>query len=114
MNDSDEHRVWLLARGQKWVIYSILLNFIVGALDRSHAVPGLAVQLLFAATAVLALVGVVRVCSGLGKTQNYKLLMMVLSFFPLINLASLIYLNSQANRHLRDAGYEIGLLGVKS
>lgn len=114
MSDPDEQQTWLLARGQKMVIYSILLNFIVGAMDRSHAVSSLTVQLLFVATAVLALVGVVNVCSGLGKTQNYKLLMMVLSFFPLINLASLIYLNSQANRHLRDAGYEVGLLGVKS
>jgi hypothetical protein len=45
---------------------------------------------------------------------NYKLLMMVLTFFPLVNLVALVYLNIQATRNLRAAGYEVGLLGVKS
>jgi len=35
MNESDEYLLSLAARGQKIVIYSILLNFVVGAMDRS-------------------------------------------------------------------------------
>ncbi len=114
MNESDEQLLSLAARGQKIVIYSILMNFIVGAMDRSHAVPAWVVQALFLGTAVLALLGVIRICSGLGKSQNYKLLMMVLAFFPLVNLVALVYLNIQATRNLRAAGYDVGLLGVKS
>lgn len=104
----------LAARGQKIVIYSILLNFVIGAMDRSQAVPPWVVQALFLGNAVLALLGVIRICSGLEKSQNYKLLVMVLSFFPLVNLVSLVYLNIQATRILRAAGYHVGLLGVKS
>jgi hypothetical protein len=114
MNESEEQLLSLAARGQKIVIYSILLNFVVGAMDRSHAVPAWLVQALFLGTAVLALRGVIRICSGLSKSQNYKLLMMVLTFFPLVNLVSLVYLNVRVSRSLRAAGYEVGLLGVKS
>lgn len=113
MNEPDEQLLSLAARGQKIVIYSILLNFIVGAMDRSQAVPAWVVQALFLGTAVLALRGVIGICSGLSKSQNYKLLMMVLTFVPLVNLVSLIYLSVRVTRSLRAAGYEVGLLGVK-
>jgi hypothetical protein len=36
--DSDELE-WLLSRGQKIVIYSILLNFVLRGLDQSHVAP---------------------------------------------------------------------------
>jgi hypothetical protein len=47
MKEPDEQLLSLAARGQKIVIYSILLNFIVGAMDRSQAVPAWVVQALF-------------------------------------------------------------------
>jgi hypothetical protein len=113
VHDSEE-LLELTARGQKIVIYSILLNFVVRAVDQSHAVPAVAVQALFFCTAVFSLMGVVKICSGLGKTQNQKLLFLTLSFFPFINLIALVYLNVQATRMLRDGGWRVGLLGAKS
>jgi len=106
-------RQWLAPRGQKIVIYSILLNFLLRAASRADALPDLVVEALYFCTAAYSLLGVVKICSGLGKTQNGKILFMVLSFFPLINLASLVYLSVKTTRMLRDAGWTVGLLGAK-
>ncbi len=106
-------REWLAARGQRILIWSILLNFLLSALSRAHAVPDLLVQSLYLAVAAWSLVGVVKICSGLAKGQNQKILFMVLSFFPLINLVTLLYLNAKTTRMLRDAGWSVGLLGAR-
>jgi hypothetical protein len=112
--DADlEERQWLASRGQKIVIYSILINFVLRAADQSQALPVIAIQALYFATATYSLLGVLKICSGLGKSQNRKILFMVLSFFPLINLVSLVYLNVKATRLLRDAGWTVGLFGAR-
>lgn len=106
-------RIWQVARGQKILIYCILLNFAFSAMERARALPELVMMCLYLLTAVWSLLGVVRICSGLDRSQGQKILFMVLSFFPLINLVSLVYLSMKATRMLRDAGWSVGLLGAR-
>jgi hypothetical protein len=110
--DSDELER-LLSRGQKIVIYSILLNFLLRGLDRGHVAPDGVIYGLYFCTAAYSLLGVLKICSGLRKSQGTKILFMVLSYFPLINLIALVYLNVQATRSLRQAGWTVGLLGAR-
>lgn len=110
--DSDELE-WLLSRGQKIVIYSILLNFVLRAFAQTHAAPDWVIYVLYFCTAAYSLLGVLKIGSGLQKSQGMKILFMVLSYFPLINLIALVYLNVQATRRLRQAGWTVGLLGAR-
>jgi hypothetical protein len=59
------------------------------------------------------MLGVVRICSGLQRSQGQKILFMVLTFFPVINLIVLVYLSVKATRLLREAGWSVGLLGAR-
>lgn len=112
--DIDPHeRHSLAAHGQKMVIRSILLNFVLRAVGQSHVLPALAVEALFMAVAIYSLMGVLKICSGIEKSQNQKILFMVLSFFPVVNLLTLLYLNFKVSKTLREAGWEVGLLGAK-
>jgi hypothetical protein len=103
----------LAAQGQKIAIYCIVLNFVLQSMGRSHALPDFALVVLYLCIAVYSLLGVVKICSGLGQSQGRKILFMVLSFFPLINLVSLVYLNVKVTRMLREAGWTVGLLGAR-
>jgi hypothetical protein len=104
---------WLVARGQKILIYSIILNFVLRALDRAQVFPDLVMLGLSLLLAAWSLLGVVRICSGLQRSQGQKILFMVLTFFPLINLVVLVYLSVKATRLLREAGWSVGLLGAR-
>ena len=111
--DDHEERCWLAASGQKIVIYSIIINFVLRSAEQAHVFSELVVNSLFFCTAAYSLLGVVKICSGLDKTQNQKILFMVFSFFPLINIVMLVYLSVKTSRMLRAAGWTVGLLGAK-
>jgi hypothetical protein len=65
------------------------------------------------AIAAWSLVGVVKICSALDRSQGAKLAYMALSFVPVANLVSLVVLNVRATRLLRAAGWTVGLLGAR-
>jgi len=104
---------WQVARGQKVLIHCIILNFVLRAVDRAQLFPDLVMLGFYMLTAAWSLLGVVRICSGLQRSQGQKILFMVLTFFPLINLIVLVYLSVKATRLLRDAGWSVGLLGAR-
>ncbi len=108
-----QERLVLASQGQKMVIHSFLLNMVLGAVERAHILSGLVLEALFICIAVYALTGVVRICSGLDKTQNEKLSYMVMSFFPLVNLVLFVYLSFKTSGVLREAGWTVGLLGAR-
>jgi hypothetical protein len=112
-DDEADERLALAAKGQKTVIYCIILNFVVSAIDRSHALAAFVVWALVVVICIYSLVGVLRICSGLDRSQNQKLLFMVLSFLPVINIVALVYLSVQTTRVLRAAGWRVGLLGAR-
>lgn len=109
----DDDRHWLLASGQKIMIYSILLNFLVRAVGSVRGIPDILLLILFACVALYAASGVVRICTGLGKSQGEKIAFMVMVFIPLVNLLGLLYLSSKATTLLRKAGWKVGLLGAR-
>ena len=111
--DDREEDLHLAARGQKLVIYSIVLNFLFGALTRSVALPDPVFLGLGLVVAGFNVYGVIKICSGLGKSQGSKLAFMMATSFPLINLVVLVFLSVQATRLLRSAGWEVGLLGAR-
>lgn len=101
------------ASGQKILIYSILLGFVVNAVARVGAHP-IVVLAFVAGLAFYSLVGVVRLGSGLGKSTGATIAFMVLSFVPLFNIVSWIVLSVQATRRMRAAGWSVGLLGARA
>jgi hypothetical protein len=103
----------MAASGQKIVIYSIVLTFVVRALLQGQAITPLIATVLAFSVAAYSLVGVVRICSALRKSQNQKLMYMALVCFPGVNLIALVVLNFKATALLRRAGWRVGLLGAR-
>jgi rubredoxin len=112
IDDPDELAA-LAASGQKIVIYSILLNFVVRAMLQGNVVAPLVAMVMAFAVAAYSLVGVLRICSALEKSQNQKLTFMALSCMPWLNLIALVILNAKATALLRAAGWRVGLLGAR-
>ncbi len=110
--DLDE-RLAAAAKGQRMVIHCILLNVLLGALERSNTLPAIVRLALSIGVAVYALVGLVRMCSGLDKSQGQKIVFMVLAFVPLVNLVALVVLSHQTSKLLRQSGWSVGLLGAR-
>lgn len=114
MDDLDEdERAELAARGQRILILSILLNLGLNGAQRSNAASPLVLAALGFVVAVWSLLGVVKICSALGRSQPAKLTYMALSFVPLVNLVSLVVLSVRATRLLRSAGWKVGLFGAR-
>ena len=111
--NAGEDDLHLAARGQKLVIYSILLNFLFTAVQRGASLPFPVLLVLAFVVTGFTVNGVVKICSGLGKSQGSKLAFMVAAVFPLINLVTLVFLSLKATKLLRSAGWEVGLLGAR-
>lgn len=108
-DDEDQDKA---AQGQKILIRSLLLGFVLNAMNRG-GVPPVIVLVLALLVTIYSLWGVVRLSSGLGKSTASTIAFMVLSFVPLGNLVVWIYLSVQASRRLRAAGWQVGLLGAR-
>lgn len=106
----DPEQARQLATGQKFVIGAMLGN--VAAASMQSAAPAL---LPFVALAglVLGLIGVLRLAKGLEIGLGARFGVVLLLMLPLINIIVLGLLNRSATRRLRDAGYSIGLFGVR-
>jgi hypothetical protein len=99
-----------VASGQKLIIYSILLNFV--GLAGQHSFGLLLILVLSVVVLVMSIVGIVRLCTGLGYSAGVMALCIIGSLIPVVNLIVLVVLSMQATRRLRDAGYKVGLLGA--
>jgi hypothetical protein len=111
--DHQEELAALAASGQKIVIYSILLTFVVRGMVQGNVVAPLVAMVMAFGVAAYSLVGVLRICSALEKSQNQKLMFMALSCMPWLNLVALVILNAKATALLRSAGWQVGLLGAR-
>jgi hypothetical protein len=98
-----------IASGQKLVIYAILVNLATIGLQ---VVIGQIAGLLGLASLVMSVVGIVRLGRGMGMAPVSRTFLVIAMFIPLINLITLLVLNSRATTHLRNAGYKVGLLGA--
>jgi hypothetical protein len=111
--DDPDELAALAASGQKVVIYSILLTFVVRGMVQGNVVAPLVAIVMAFSVAAYSLVGVLRICSALTKSQNQKLMFMALSCMPWLNLVALVMLNAKATALLRSAGWRVGLLGAR-
>ena len=102
-------RIEKVASGQKLIIYAILINIASILLQLAL---GPVAALLNLVAIVLSLVGIVRLASGLGYSLAIKIILIILMFIPLINLITLLVINSKAINKLREAGYKVGLMGA--
>lgn len=99
-----------VASGQRLIILAVLVN-IVAAVLQAAVHPSFA--LLGLVGAVVAIVGLLRLGRGLDYSTATKVVLIVLSFVPLVNLVMLLIVNSRATKALRSAGYEVGFFGVR-
>jgi len=99
-----------VASGQRLIIYSILVNLGTFVL---RILVGDIGALLGIVAIVLAIVGLLKLASGLGYSVGVKILLIVLAFIPLINILMLVMVNARATSALRAAGYTVGLLGAR-
>ena len=105
----DQQAIDDVALGQKLVIYAILCNLItfLGIL----VLGDLAALFWFVALAI-SLYGIFKLAGGLGYAMIFRIILVILMLVPLVNLATLLILNSRATNALRVAGYKVGLLGA--
>ena len=114
--------------GQKLMVYAItllLITYLIGGvliafpapIPSMRALINLLLALVSIATnvgaIVLAILGVIRVARAFGYSTGMKVLFCVLLFLPLVSLLVLLYLNDKATTALKNAGYTVGLLGVR-
>ena len=104
-----ELRLRKVARGQKFVIYGILLNLAALALT---AALGEVAGLVYIPALVVSVAGLHGLASGLGYVVWKEVLLFVLMLVPLVNIIMLATLNSQATKVLRAGGYKVGLFGA--
>ena len=63
-------------------------------------------------TLALAIMGLVRLATGLGFSTAVKVLLVVVVFIPLAGFLTLAIMSGRATPPLKAAGYKVGLLGA--
>jgi hypothetical protein len=109
--DRNDHSLDDVAYGQKKVIYAILLYF---AAAFGAKLIGLLVLFALLGCIVLSWTGIYQITRGLGYAMWWRLLLLILMLVPLVGLLVLVMLSSRATARLRDAGYEVGLIGARN
>jgi hypothetical protein len=100
-----------VASGQKLIIYSILLSFV--SMAANTAFPPMVVFALVLCTAIMSIVGAVRLCNGLGYSIASKVVLIIGLLIPIVSLLVLVSLSIRATNRLKQAGYKVGLLGAR-
>lgn len=106
----DDEEVQKVISGQKLILYAILLN--IGANILAARIPLIGV-VAFLVAAVMAITGLAKVCTGLRYHIAATVIFCVLMIVPLLNLIVLLLVNQKATARIREAGYEVGLMGAK-
>lgn len=106
-----------LAIGQRLIIMAILLNITLTVWVQSVEYSNRA-QVLIAFAGLLMIIfmsvlGFFRLAGGFGWSGARTVLMLLLSFVPLLNLIMMVIYNIKATALIKDEGYKVGLLGAK-
>ena len=112
LSESDQLR--LAAEGQRVLVFSVLLGILVRGIVNIPAVPDFFGLALPAALMLYAISGVLKICSAFGHSQRAKLALMFCSSMPVLGMTCWVYLSIRTTRRLRAAGFEVGLLGVRT
>lgn len=99
-----------VAKAQRLLLISILVNLLGNALLRLEALPWLVLLPVALATLAFSLGCVHRLSKALGIAPLPWLLAMVV---PLVNLIGLVILNQKATVFLKGQGLKVGLMGAE-
>lgn len=102
-----------IAIGQRLLIFSILVNVAAVVLRGATGGDWLVFAPVALAGAAMAIVGLLRLGSGLGYASATIGLMIALTFVPVANIVMLGMVSQKATKRLQEAGYEVGLLGAR-
>jgi hypothetical protein len=111
---SDDDLLLRAGRGQRALILSIILTFATRGLAAVPGIPALLVLFIAVAIVLYAVNGVLAIGSGFSYPRGQKLLLMAASTIPLVGLIVWIVLSVKTTRRLREAGYDVGLFGVRA
>jgi hypothetical protein len=124
-SEADAGSIAQLGSGQKLAIYAIctyvgtvLVRILLTALfkssleDDDRVLIGLFAGAAFLVAFVLSVVGQWRMAEGLGISTGLRVLIVILLFIPVVNIAILLILSSRTTRALRLAGYQVGFFGA--
>ncbi len=106
----DESDLSGLILGQHMAIAGVLLYFASSALNKTSLG---AMALVALASLVFTLLGAIRLSGELGFSLPRRVLILLGFFVPLVNLVVLLALNRRVTGELREAGYQVGLLGAR-
>ncbi len=111
--DSDMGDAALLdaSQGQRILVYCVLLRILTSGLPDEPMLLRWAVAVALLAWAFR---GVLLIASGFGYGRGTKLGLLFASTVPLIGIGVWVWLSIITTRALRDAGYRVGLFGVRS
>lgn len=103
-----------VAKGQRMVIYSILLQFVaIGLLFLVSSAPTLAGAIFLLTLPPMlyfSIYGTYKLAKELYDSAGVAIIMLLLSF--ILGFLLLLYLSAKANQRFREAGIKVGLLGV--
>lgn len=110
---ADDEALLLAGQGQRILVWCVLLAFLTRNLQRSELLPEFFGWAAAVALMAWAFRGVLMIASGFGYERGRKLALLFASTLPLIGIGTWIWLSLKTTRALREAGYEVGLFGVK-
>jgi hypothetical protein len=112
--DVDPEALKAAGRGQRILIWCVLLNFAARGIHRNPEVPMFLSWAIAVALMAWAFHGVLLIASGFGYGRGAKLGLLFGSTVPLLGIGLWIWLSMKTTRALKAAGYTVGFFGVKS
>lgn len=112
--DANLIRLHAMGMGQTLAIYAVLLHsgLLIGGWIGLHLPLNLRLYL-YSFGFVLSIMAISWLARGMHFNRSKIFVSVICQFIPLLNLLCLIYLSLPAITLLRQAGYQVGLLGVK-
>jgi hypothetical protein len=105
-----EGKIQDIAKAQRMLLVSILVNLLGNALLRADFVTGLILIPIALGTMAFSMWCVYRLCKALSVGP---VLWIIAMFIPLINLICLVILNQKATTFLKAQGLKVGLMGAE-
>lgn len=112
--DTDPEALRAAGRGQRILIWCVLLNFAARGLYRNPEIPMLLSWTVAVALMAWAFHGVLLIAGGFGYGRGAKLGLLFGSTVPLLGIGLWIWLSLKTTRALKAAGHTVGFFGVKS
>ena len=113
-NKVDLEYILEIAKRQKALIYTFLVYILISAFSGALSEELRPILQLFVVPVALAVViFTARLCWKL-YSSVVAVILVVLSFVPLINLLVLLAANSRANSRIKAAGFKVGFMGANT